>query len=644
MATYNPPLDLFQRQVESIRSQTHANWICVVSDDDSTPARFAEMQRILDGDPRFVVSRSPRRLGYYHNFERALSMTPPSAAYVTLADQDDRWHPEKLETLLGALGDANLVYSDARIVDRDGRLLSNTYWSRRRNNYTNMASLLVANTVTGAASLFRRELLELALPFPPRHGSPYHDHWLAVVALASGRITYVDRPLYDYVQHRGAALGHARANARAAVARGVGRLHRLVRKPRSTMAAWRGLYFWEVCRLLQFATVLERRCGDRMSARKRRAVRLAGRQRALAAGDGLALASAREEADRPQRDARGRGRDAPGHRVAACRRADRRAVSCRPGGSAATRACHRARRSPARARSRATPARGRCPTRSQPLELDIRTDAPQRVNLLVPTIDLEHFFGGYVAKLNLARRLADRGLRMRLVTVDHAPPLPRSWRRTVESYNGLSGLFDRLEVAFAREEGPLEVSPADRFIATNWWTAHLAHDALRRLDGERFLYLISGYEPFTFPMGAFAALAGQSYELPHFALFSTDLLRDYFRVAAWGSSRRARRPASAPRRPSPTRSPGLSAPPSASWPAGGLGGCSSTRGRSRTRRRTCSSSGSWLSDARSPKASSGRTGSSTPSAPSKPASRSTSATASCWRCSPAEARRTTRSS
>ena len=182
------------------------------------------MQRILDGDPRFVVSRSPRRLGYYHNFERALSMAPPSAAYATLADQDDRWHPGKLEALLGALGDANLVYSDARIVDRDGRLLSNTYWSRRRNNYTNLASLLVANTVTGAASLFRRELLELALPFPPRHGSPYHDHWLAMVALATGRIAYVDRPLYDYVQHRGAALGHARANAAGPRVARLGRL------------------------------------------------------------------------------------------------------------------------------------------------------------------------------------------------------------------------------------------------------------------------------------------------------------------------------------------------------------------------------------------------------------------------------------
>jgi len=84
------------------------------------------------------------------------------------------------------------------------------------------------------------------------------------------------------------------------------------------------------------------------------------------------------------------------------------------------------------------------------------------------------------------------------------------------------------------EEGPLEVNAADGFIATTWWTAHLAHGALRRLEGERFLYLIQEYEPFTFPMGAFAALAGQSYELPHFALFSTDLLREYFRVRGLG--------------------------------------------------------------------------------------------------------------
>ncbi|MEK6326333.1 MAG: glycosyltransferase [Actinomycetota bacterium] len=533
MATYEPPLDLFQRQVESIRSQTHANWICVVSDDNSTPDRFARIQAILDGDPRFVLSRSPRRLGYYHNFERALSMTPRSATHATLADQDDRWHPGKLETLLGALGDANLVYSDARIVDRDGELVSDTYWSRRRNNYTNMASLLVANTVTGAASLFRRELLELALPFPPRHGAPYHDHWLAVVALATGRIAYVDRPLYDYVQHRGAALGHARANAGRPLRGALGRLRRLVRQPRSTLARWRGIYFWDVCRLLQFATVLERRCGDRMNGSKRRAVRLlAASERSLRGMAWLWLRRTRHLVGRNEtlgtESALLRG-IAWRHALALVARRD--LPPGRLGGNASV--------PPRPAESGARPVTNHQGTlvlaeKVRPLELDIRAEAPQRVNLLVPTIDLEHFFGGYIAKLNLARRLADCGLRLRLVTVDHTPPLPRSWQRTVESYSGLAGLFNGLEVAFAREEGPLEVNPADRFIATTWWTAHLADAAMRRIDGERFLYLIQEYEPFTFPMGAFAALARQSYELPHLALFSSELLRDYFRVHGLG--------------------------------------------------------------------------------------------------------------
>ena len=60
---------------------------------------------------------------------------------------------------------------------------------------------------------------------------------------------------------------------------------------------------------------------------------------------------------------------------------------------------------------------------------------------------------------------------MRIVTVDPVGPLPADWQRVLEAYAGLDGLFDRVEVAFGREAGELEVSPDDRFIATTWWTA-----------------------------------------------------------------------------------------------------------------------------------------------------------------------------
>ena len=205
-------MDLLGPQLDSIRAQTYGNWVCVVSDDCSSPANFAALQEAVAGDPRFVVSRSRERLGFYHNFERALAMAPADAHYVAMSDQDDVWHPDKLATLLDEIGGAELIYSDARIVRPDGEVVSDTYWARRRNNHSSLLSLLVANSVTGAASLFRRDLLDDALPFPPAQFAHFHDHWIALTALARGRIAFCDRPVYDYVQHGEASLGHAAAN------------------------------------------------------------------------------------------------------------------------------------------------------------------------------------------------------------------------------------------------------------------------------------------------------------------------------------------------------------------------------------------------------------------------------------------------
>jgi glycosyltransferase involved in cell wall biosynthesis len=273
MATYDPPIELFRRQIDSIREQTHPNWVCAISDDHSPHERFAELEAIVGGDPRFRISRAPRRLGFYGNFERALSMVPEEARYVTLSDQDDRWAPDKLEVLVGSLGDAQLTYSDARVVSGDGRLISETYWSRRRTNHSNLASLLISNTITGAAALFRRELLDRVLPFPPELGTQWHDHWIALVALATGDVRYVDRPLYDYVQHRDAVIGHSVANPDSR-RRGLGeRVRRLRGDWRAVFGGWCWKYFYGVCRVLLLARVLELRCGESLAPRKRRAVK-----------------------------------------------------------------------------------------------------------------------------------------------------------------------------------------------------------------------------------------------------------------------------------------------------------------------------------------------------------------------------------
>ena len=535
MATFEPRIDLFRAQIESIRAQTEEDWVCIISDDCSAPSRFERMREVISGDERFILRRAAKRAGFYRNFERALELMPRGLSYVALADQDDRWDPDKLKVLTGGIGDAELVYSDQRVMDEEGRVLAPSYWTERRNNYDNLPSLLLANTVTGAASLFRRDLLDRALPFPDTPGTQYHDHWLALVALAGGRIAFVDRPLYDYIQHGSAALGHAAASAPSAP--GVREIVRRLRRRRGLpqIVASRTGYFFDLMRLQLVAQVLLMRCGQRMRRRDRRALRRLLRvERSPLSLAWLAL--------RPARHLGGRSVTLGAERLMIQAVAWRHAMRALSAGRSRPRASstydaslppRSAPRSPIAAVDQ--PFVRQLAMKVEPLQVTVTERAPTRVNLLIPTIDLAHLFGGYIAKFNLARRLAERGHRIRIVTVDPAPPLPRDWRERVESFAGLDGLFDRVEVAFGRDrDAPLELNPEDSLIATTWWTAHIAGRMLQSLARRRFLYLIQEYEPYTFVMGSLAAMAKASYELPHVALFSTELLQDFFAARGYG--------------------------------------------------------------------------------------------------------------
>ncbi len=177
----------------------------------------------------------------------------------------------------------------------------------------------------------------------------------------------------------------------------------------------------------------------------------------------------------------------------------------------------------------------RIESKTAPLNIRVEAGASKRVNLLLPEINFNSFYGGYMAKFNLAGKLAGAGYRVRMVVVDPCAYAPSSWREAVHSYPGLEDIFDRIEVAYQGDRKEvLDISESDRFIATTWWTAYLADHGTRLLGGPPFVYLIQEYEPFTFPMGSYFAMAGHSYEFPHKALFSSDFLREFFELQRIG--------------------------------------------------------------------------------------------------------------
>lgn len=262
MAVYNPNPRAFAEQVRTIAAQALDDWICIISDDGSDDDRAAIIRDTVADDARFFYFRNDRNLGFYHNFEAALARVPAEVEYVALSDQDDRWYPDKLRSLLDALDDGTwLAYSDMRLVTRDGGELASSYWGYRINNYRDLRLMLVANTVTGAACMMRRRLLDVLLPFPPRVGDAFHDHWIACAALAAGRIAYVDRPLYDYVQHDDAVIGHCGFDSSMRSVRRRDRDGPIRRISRLTPAWWRSLgarfmgagqaVYWHECRRIE---------------------------------------------------------------------------------------------------------------------------------------------------------------------------------------------------------------------------------------------------------------------------------------------------------------------------------------------------------------------------------------------------------
>jgi len=170
-----------------------------------------------------------------------------------------------------------------------------------------------------------------------------------------------------------------------------------------------------------------------------------------------------------------------------------------------------------------------------PLNLEIREGAAARINVIISIIDFKYFFGGYIGMFNLAKSLVRGGFRVRMIISEECRYEPDVWRQEIKKYEGLEDFFDLVEVvyAFTRAEA-IEVSRDDVFLATSWWTAHVANYGRKYLNSERFLYFSQEYEPAFYRIGTCSAMALESYRFPHYAIFSTEILREFFRQNGLG--------------------------------------------------------------------------------------------------------------
>ena len=156
--------------------------------------------------------------------------------------------------------------------------------------------------------------------------------------------------------------------------------------------------------------------------------------------------------------------------------------------------------------------------------------------MITSTISFKYFFGGYYAVFNFPLKLKEYGYNVRLILVDECDFNLSQFRQEIKKYAGLESFFDQIEVGYHNDRSvKLVVSPHDQFVATSWWTAHIAHQATQELrQNGKFVYMTQEYEPLFYPSSTYYVLAEESYTFPHYALYSTEFLREYARLRGIG--------------------------------------------------------------------------------------------------------------
>jgi glycosyltransferase involved in cell wall biosynthesis len=209
LCTYNGARYL-QEQLTSLRNQTWGNLEIIAVDDGSSDETFSILQREARLDPRIKLFRNTQNIGFKRNFETAFSYC--QGELIAPCDQDDVWHPQKLERLFSILNHHSLVYCDSELIDGQGKPMG-----QRASDHINMyqggdpAAFIFWNCISGHAMLCRREVLKRAMPMP---AVIFHDWWLAFVAASIGSIGYLEEPLVLYRQHESSQTDLSGSRAR----------------------------------------------------------------------------------------------------------------------------------------------------------------------------------------------------------------------------------------------------------------------------------------------------------------------------------------------------------------------------------------------------------------------------------------------
>ena len=212
LCTYNGERYL-KAQLASLIEQSHRPDEVVICDDDSSDTTLGVLQTFADTAPFKVrLFRNHKNLGYVKNFEKAVSLCQGDVIF--MCDQDDVWHPQKIEQCLAAFDaepSVGLVLHDFNWVGADGSPYPgpvDVYGTERvdaqalpevfRKSSIEVFMTPYPRAWCGCMMAFRSQFVGLIVPIFPGKG---HDDWILKLLGPITEVRFLTERLVNYRIH-----------------------------------------------------------------------------------------------------------------------------------------------------------------------------------------------------------------------------------------------------------------------------------------------------------------------------------------------------------------------------------------------------------------------------------------------------------
>jgi len=172
---------------------------------------------------------------------------------------------------------------------------------------------------------------------------------------------------------------------------------------------------------------------------------------------------------------------------------------------------------------------------------DTKMEERKRLNLIIPSLNIEHVFGGIATAISFFQELYNKtNMDSRIIITDSL--FDEKNAVSLKGYQVVacdkdSSLPKQIIDCHHRAGKTIPIGKNDIFVATAWWTAYNFFPVINwqkkyfSVYPKPLIYLIQDYEPGFYPFSSRYVMADSTYksEIPTIAVFNSQILYDFFK-------------------------------------------------------------------------------------------------------------------